>query len=801
MKRMEWRYGRRGLAWLLALALWCLSVPVAAETVAPRVLPEEPKEEPTVSEALTLEAKDTLPVTYARDESDPASARQRLGSVGRAMYDLLVPEFAAIAAGERASVVFTYDAATLAALGLDNRYSVPEGQESRIVGAFSEGMELDNLLSALVHDCPYELFWFDKTAGVDYQFRLGRYESGEYFVSSFTMIYYVSVDYQGAGYPAEMEEEPRLPLYSVDTAKTAAASAVLGRAEQIVAEGEGLSDYQRLRLYADAICALTSYNSAVASLGQAAPYGNAFQLIHVFDGDPDTKVVCEGYAKAFQYLCDLTEFNNPAVACYTVTGLMDGESHMWNLITMGNGERYLVDVTNSDEGSSGAAGQLFLAGASYGSAKAGYRIRINAFQSIVYQYYVENVLALWGSETDSVLTLSTDAYEPSEIFIYVPPLTYDGEALSAGLPDSGAKLLYSCDGGADRNDEYTWSSFWYADEGGAAGVTPTTDAPRLAGTYWLKVRAVGTDVKEKYAKVVISPAPLGVTGVVEMEKVYDGSRQIELSELSVTGALNGDDVSFLGALAALPDADVGEYASATVHSVTLGGADRANYCVPTPCELAVTVRVIPRRLVSPELILSQSEYEYSGEAILPPLRLTDGEEIIDPAQYAVAVEDNLEIGQAAVTVRAREGGNYEFAPLRVFFTITKRTPSVTLPEGLTATVGQTLGEVALPHGFSWQDGSDTPVGEEGSHCFLVTYTPDDEVHQRALTDLEVTLLVRPIPDTEEEGEDLFDIFFDNPMVLAASVGGIVVMGTLLGVLVTTVRRKRTSPKEELDEEE
>ena len=34
------------------------------------------------------------------------------------------------------------------------------------------------------------------------------------------------------------------------------------------------------------------------------PYGDPWQLIYVFDDDPDTNVVCEGYAKAFKYEAD-----------------------------------------------------------------------------------------------------------------------------------------------------------------------------------------------------------------------------------------------------------------------------------------------------------------------------------------------------------------------------------------------------------------------------------------------------------------------------------------------------------------
>ena len=62
------------------------------------------------------------------------------------------------------------------------------------------------------------------------------------------------------------------------------------------------------------------------------------------------KCVCEGYAKAFQLLCDLTTFNNN-IACYTVSGVMTGATgagnHMWNVVHMDDENSYLVDVTNS----------------------------------------------------------------------------------------------------------------------------------------------------------------------------------------------------------------------------------------------------------------------------------------------------------------------------------------------------------------------------------------------------------------------------------------------------------------------
>ena len=68
----------------------------------------------------------------------------------------------------------------------------------------------------------------------------------------------------------------------------------------------------------------------------------------MFDGDPDTKVVCEGYSKAFKYLVDQTAFADKSlkIKCYCVSGTMDGGAHMWNILstTIGN---FLVDVTNA----------------------------------------------------------------------------------------------------------------------------------------------------------------------------------------------------------------------------------------------------------------------------------------------------------------------------------------------------------------------------------------------------------------------------------------------------------------------
>ena len=90
--------------------------------------------------------------------------------------------------------------------------------------------------------------------------------------------------------------------------------------------------------YKDEICESTDYN--FGTLDPTTLYGNPWQLIWVFEGDPSTKVVCEGYSKAFKFLCDLTQFNGN-VNCILATGALGSVGHMWNVVSIEDGHNYL----------------------------------------------------------------------------------------------------------------------------------------------------------------------------------------------------------------------------------------------------------------------------------------------------------------------------------------------------------------------------------------------------------------------------------------------------------------------------
>ena len=216
--------------------------------------------------------------------------------------------------------------------------------------------DVSAVVEALLHDCPYDLYWFDKTTGVMRACKTYMSGRGSVYdtaaVRGLMFAFTVANDYRPANYDSNNP--------SVDPAKTAAANTVRAQAAAIVAKYASASDYEKLVGYAEEICQLVSYNDNAVSNGYSGGYGNPWQAVFVFDGDTDTNVVCEGYAKAFQYLCNLTSFYDNDVACYTVSGVMSGGkgagNHMWNVVTMGDGKHYIVDITNIDEGTVGQEG-------------------------------------------------------------------------------------------------------------------------------------------------------------------------------------------------------------------------------------------------------------------------------------------------------------------------------------------------------------------------------------------------------------------------------------------------------------
>lgn len=285
------------------------------------------------------------------------------------LYRELKASIEKIANGSRSSTVITVDGLSINVSGWEK--------------------SVRTVLSYLLMDCPYDLYWFDKNSAM---VSVSRYNSA---IRAITFSFLVAEEYQGSS------------AYTTNAAKMNAARNAVTNAKAIVKKHAAESDRNKLTSYCREICNLVSYNIS-AAYGNAA-YGNPWQLIWVFDKNKRTNVVCEGYAKAFQYLCDLSDFNNNTV-CYTVTGVMsDGmnsANHMWNIVTL-NGANYLVDVTNCDSGGVGSDGSLFLAAPESGAVNKGYTFVNSKGHSVKYTYNSESKTLL-GQEILKLAAANTN---------------------------------------------------------------------------------------------------------------------------------------------------------------------------------------------------------------------------------------------------------------------------------------------------------------------------------------------------------------------------------------------------------
>lgn len=316
--------------------------------------------------------------------SRPATYMASMNPTLRAVYDQLVPEIQKIAAGQGSSSAFSLGIQmtfTKEELGIkgdmlvrgdDGQYHFSEETGAAIEKAVDEVMDMDMLLNQLLAHHPYELYWFDKSfseGAIRFEYSYGTDGQQTVMVGDFVIMMAVSQDYAVTDAATQ-----QYYLYSPDTAKTGAATAAAAKAAEVVAKNQGKGTYGKLVAYREYITKAVDYNFDVANTANY-PYGDPWQLIYVFDENPDTNVVCEGYSKAFKYLCDLTwTGSDPEVACYLPTGTMDGGTgagaHMWNIVSIG-GLNYLTDITNCDSGTIGAPDQLFLCGAK-GGVNEGY---------------------------------------------------------------------------------------------------------------------------------------------------------------------------------------------------------------------------------------------------------------------------------------------------------------------------------------------------------------------------------------------------------------------------------------------
>ena len=340
----------------------------------------------------------------------------RFQGLDGAIYNILRAEIAQIANGTRESTVIEITQDMLREQGIDDLgpwhaddlgvdWIYQEGTwNSAAFEATSEKMHYNfsTIFNALRLDCPYEMYWNDirgnygSTIGVGASYQNQDFET--YIKKNITITFGVAEAYRGDG-------ENTVNTGKINSAQTAIANA------QAIAANRPTDVRDALQYFKEQIRGRVTYN--YDALAPNTPYGDPWQLIYVFDDDPLTKVVCEGYSKAFKYLFDLSGFSDP-YDCILVSGdLIDSEgsgAHMWNLVRLDDGKNYLVDITNSPDNSE----DLFLATSESGTWDTTYFFS-RSFYTLGYAYtleiqrtYDENQLIVTGSRDETLFDVAID---------------------------------------------------------------------------------------------------------------------------------------------------------------------------------------------------------------------------------------------------------------------------------------------------------------------------------------------------------------------------------------------------------
>ena len=349
-----------------------------ANNVNEDVLPEQ-----SVLEEMYLEQLfygDSGISTYADYGARVLTGNQKI------VYEWLKKNIEGVADGSITKTVFRFD-------DTDNIYAGGYDQLSDDFGI---------AFNYVLFDLPASFYWYDKTVGCSYTY--GTRGGAAFLEARFA----VSENYAD---PDSEYYKNTSNHIGVDASKINKAKSAVANAKTIAAKYANKTAYERIMGFKDEICDLTEYNREAASNSSDIPYGDPWQMVWVFDNDASTKVVCEGYSKAFQYLCDLT-----GVDCYTVNGYMNNGGHMWNIVRL-NGKSYAVDVTNCDDGTVGSPDYICLKGAQSADssgfvmhiAKPGYMEK-----TISYIYKPDTI----NTYSSKILTVSTADFDPNEVHVH-----------------------------------------------------------------------------------------------------------------------------------------------------------------------------------------------------------------------------------------------------------------------------------------------------------------------------------------------------------------------------------------------
>lgn len=244
---------------------------------------------------------------------------------------------------------------------------------------------------------------------------------------------------------------------------------------------------------------------------------------------------------------------------------------------------------------------------------------------------------------------------------------------------------------------------------------------------------------------VVTKEEIEISGITNnQEFTYDGNTHTPEGTITVEGnkvPVSELKISYAGR-------------GSTTYSSTTAPKDAGTYSVTykIPDSNAdyvgsVTYNFTINKVKLSKVTFKQTSFVYTGEDIALELNNFDSNLMMLLSDGGETTPSVKNVRTYNYSVSLRDTNNYEWvdgttANIPLTVSVTKANPTYTVPTNLTGLKGQTLNDITLPSGFTWNE-KDTTL-TVGTRTYTATYTPSDTNNYNVINNIEITVVTKNI---------------------------------------------------------
>ena len=313
--------------------------------------------------------------------------------------------------------------------------------------------------------------------------------------------------------------------------------------------------------------------------------------------------------------------------------------------------------------------------------------------------------------------------------------------LEAALTGAEGNVSFEVTSGtAGVYDDSLYGGFKAGNSVGDVTMTVTSTARDLGGSE----EAEYSLTTKTFVIHVVNKETVTISGITNnQEFTYDGGTHTPTGTITVTD--NKVPVS---------DLEVSYEGVNLIYNSTTApknaGIYKVKYKVPNSNANYVgeaTFNFTIKRAQLPKVTLKQNSYFYTGEVINAEFNNYDADKIILSGD--LSAKNVNSVNTYIISVSLKDPSNYIWdgagtTALMLYWNITKADPSYEelVPTNLTGLRGQTLNDITLPSGFTWNN-STLPL-IVGTKTYKATYTPSDTDNYNIMNNIDITIVTKDI---------------------------------------------------------